>query len=278
MDLTHLTDRVIHAFDAHLGVLLDALPGLLSGLLVLLVGWLIARVLRWTTGRLLKRLGLDAAAEKSGLDRQLQRFGGLKLSKLIGLVVYWAVLLVFLLAAADVMGLETVTRGVEGFLAYLPTLLSALAIFVIGLVIAEKVKQGMSTLMSSVGIGGGKVVAQVLFGLVALFMTITALNVAGIDTTLITSNILIVIGGVLIAFGIAYGLAARGILTNILSSYYGRDRIKPGQRIRIGQDEGVVERIDSIAITLDTGDRKVMLPCSVLTTERIEVLEENAEG
>ena len=88
MDLTHLTDRVIHAFDAHLGVLLDALPGLLSGLLVLLVGWLIARVLRWTTGRLLKRLGLDAAAEKSGLDRQLQRFGGLKLSKLIGLVVY----------------------------------------------------------------------------------------------------------------------------------------------------------------------------------------------
>ena len=274
MDLTHLTDRVIHAFDAHLGVLLDALPGLLSGLLVLLVGWLIARVLRWTTGRLLKRLGLDAAAEKSGLDRQLQRFGGLKLSKLIGLVVYWAVLLVFLLAAADVMGLETVTRGVEGFLAYLPTLLSALAIFVIGLVIAEKVKQGMSTLMSSVGIGGGKVVAQVLFGLVALFMTITALNVAGIDTTLITSNILIVIGGVLIAFGIAYGLAARGILTNILSSYYGRDRIKPGQRIRIGQDEGVVERIDSIAITLDTGDRKVMLPCSLLTTERIEVLGE----
>ncbi len=274
MDLTHLTDRVIHAFDAHLGVLLDALPGLLSGLLVLLVGWLIARVLRWTTGRLLKRLGLDAAAEKSGLDRQLQRFGGLKLSKLIGLVVYWAVLLVFLLAAADVMGLDTVTRGIEGFLAYLPTLLSALAIFVIGLVIAEKVKQGMSTLMSSVGIGGGKVVAQVLFGLVALFMTITALNVAGIDTTLITSNILIVIGGVLIAFGIAYGLAARGILTNILSSYYGRDRIKPGQRIRIGQDEGVVERIDSIAITLDTGDRKVMLPCSVLTTERIEVLGE----
>ena len=274
MDLTHLTDRVIHAFDAHLGVLLDALPGLLSGLLVLLVGWLIARVLRWTAARLLKRVGLDAAAEKAGLDRQLQRFGGLKLSKLIGLVVYWAVLLVFLLAAADVMGLDTVTRGIEGFLAYLPTLLSALAIFVIGLVIAEKVKQGMSTLMSSVGIGGGKVVAQVLFGLVALFMTITALNVAGIDTTLITSNILIVIGGVLIAFGIAYGLAARGILTNILSSYYGRDRIKPGQRIRIGQDEGVVERIDSIAITLDTGDRKVMLPCSVLTTERIEVLGE----
>ena len=274
MDLTHLTDRVIHAFDAHLGVLLDALPGLLSGLLVLLVGWLIARVLRWTTGRLLKRVGLDAAAEKAGLDRQLQRFGGLKLSKLIGLVVYWAVLLVFLLAAADVMGLETVTRGVEGFLAYLPTLLSALAIFVIGLVIAEKVKQGMSTLMSSVGIGGGKVVAQVLFGLVALFMTITELNVAGIDPTLITSNILLVIGGLLIAFGIAYGLAARGILTNILSSYYGRDRIKPGQRIRIGQDEGVVERIDSIAITLDTGDRKVMLPCSVLTPERIEVLGE----
>ena len=135
MDLTHLTDRVIHAFDAHLGVLLDALPGLLSGLLVLLVGWLIARVLRWTTGRLLKRLGLDAAAEKSGLDRQLQRFGGLKLSKLIGLVVYWAVLLVFLLAAAMFKDLAG-AAGIDGTSAFAPESYDAAALIMLSMAAA----------------------------------------------------------------------------------------------------------------------------------------------
>ena len=112
-----------------------------------------------------------------------------------------------------------------------------------------------------------------------LFMSITALNVAGVDTTLITSNILIVFGGVLIAFAIAYGFAARDILTNILSSYYGKDRFQPGMRVRIGNDEGVVEKVDSINITLRTADRLVLIPTRALITERIEVVDDpTAEG
>ena len=109
-----------------------------------------------------------------------------------------------------------------------------------------------------------------------LFMTITALNVAGVDTTLITSNILLVIGGVLLAFAIAYGFAAREILTNILSSYYGKDRFKTGMRIRVGNDEGIIERIDSISITLRVADKLVLLPTKQLVSERIEILEEPA--
>ena len=82
----------------------------------------------------------------------------------------------------------------------------------------------------------------------------------------------------LIAFAIAYGFAARDILTNILSSYYGKDRFKAGMRVRVGQDEGVIERIDSIAITLRTADRLVLLPTRQLITERIEVLGGAEEG
>ena len=110
-----------------------------------------------------------------------------------------------------------------------------------------------------------------------LFTTITALNVAGVDTTLITSNILVVMAGILLAFGIAYGHAARDVLSNILGSYYGKDRFKPGMRVRVGNDEGVIEKIDSISITIRTHDRLVLLPTRQLITERIEIIAEPEE-
>lgn len=268
--------RIIDSFDAYLGNIIAALPNLLSGLLVLLVGWLLAKLLKSVILRTGKR-ALDPVAERSGLDAVLSKLGGLSLTKLLAWLAYALVLLVFLTAAADTMGMDGLTRAIHSFLAYLPTLLTAMAIFLVGFMLAEKVKSMVSTLTESIGLSGGKSIAKVLFGIVMLFMTITALNVAGVDTTLITSNILIVIGAVLIAFAIAYGFAAREILTNILSSYYGKDRFKPGMRIRMGNDEGVIERIDSISITLRTADKLVLLPTKHLVSERIEVLDEPAE-
>lgn len=266
-------ERIIASFDAYLGRIIAALPSLASGLIVLLVGWLLAKSLK----ALLLRWGskvLDPMARRSGLDAVLSKLGGLTLAKLAAWLAYGLVLLVFVTAAASTMGMEGLNRAIHGFLAFLPTLLTAAVIFLVGFLFAEKAKNMITTLTESMGLSGGKAIARVAFGIILLFMTITALNVAGIDTTLITSNILIVMGGILVAFAIAYGFAARDILTNILSSYYGKDRFKPGMRIKVGSDEGVIERIDSISITLRTSDRLVLIPTNRLVNERIEVLDE----
>ncbi len=274
MDLNVIRDSIAAAFDTYLAGILAALPALVSGLVVLLIGWSLARLVRHLLTKGLEKAGADPMAERVGFAAILGRFGGLTLTRLIALLVYWALLLVFVMAAANVMGLDGVTAAVERFFGYLPTLLMAIAVFLLGLWGGEKARDMADTVLSSMGIGGGKVVASALFGIIVLFMTITALNIAGVDTSLITSNILIVVGAVLIAFSIAYGFAARNILTSILSSYYGKDRLKKGQRVRIGQDEGVIEAIDSISITLVTADRKVLIPCSVLVEQRIEILSE----
>ena len=274
MDLNTLTNSLSNAFDTHLSGIIASLPSLIGGVVVLLLGWLLAKFLRSLTGRLMKRMQVDAMAQRTGLDVVLGKLGGLELSGLIRGLVYAIVLLVFLLAAADVAGIGMITSAIERFFTYLPILLTALAILVMGLWVAEKARNGSAMMMASLGIGGGKVLSRVAFGLIALFAGITALNVAGIDTTLITSNILIILGAVCIAFAFAYGLASRDILTNILSSYYGKDRLQPGMRVRIGEDEGVIERIDAISITLGTRDRAVLLPCSMLVTHRIEVLDD----
>ncbi|MBK6539761.1 MAG: mechanosensitive ion channel [Flavobacteriales bacterium] len=278
MDLELLKSSLAKAFEQYVVGIINGLPGVISGLIILLLGWLIAKGLRAVVKTTAVRSGLDGLVDKSGFSKVLGKVGVSKVSSLLAGLVYVFVLLVFIVAAADAMHLTGVTNAISALFAYLPTFFTALAIFLAGLWGAELVKEAIGTMMDSVGLSGGRVLGSVVFGLIVLFTSITALNMAGVDTTLVTSNIVVVLGGILIAFCIAYGFAARDILTNILSSYYGKDRFKVGMRVRIGSDEGVIEKIDSISIAIRTADRLVLLPTKQLITERIEVLGEEAAG
>lgn len=277
MDLELLKASLQKAFEQYVVGIINGLPGIISGLIILLIGWLIAKLLRSIVKGALTRSGLDGAAERSGFSKILGKVGINKVSDFLAGLIYVFALLIFVVAAADAMHLTGVTNAISAFFAYLPTLFTALAIFLVGLWGGELVKRAVSTMMESVGLSGGRVLASVLYGIIVLFASITALNMAGVDTTLITSNIVVVLGGMLLAFCIAYGFAAREILANILGSYYGKDRLGPGMRVRIGQDEGVIEKIDSISIYLRSGDKLVLLPTKQLVGERIEVLSVPAE-
>jgi Conserved TM helix/Mechanosensitive ion channel len=274
MDLELLKTSLQKAFEQYVVGIIGALPGIISGIIILLLGWLVAKLLRAVVKGVAERSGLDGMVERSGFSKILGKVGISKVSAFVSGLVYTFAWLIFIVAAAEAMGLSAVTNAISAFFAYMPTLFTALGIFLVGLWGGELVKKAVTTMMESVGLSGGKVLASVLYGIIVLFATITALNVAGVDTTLITSNIIVIMGGILIAFCIAYGFAARDILTNILSSYYGKDRYKPGMRVRIGTDEGVIEKIDSINIVIRTADRLVLLPTKQLISERVEVIGE----
>lgn len=273
MNMQHIQERLSAAFSQYIGGMVDALPALLTGAVVLFIGWLVASLIRTIVKRTSGKT-LDKVAERAGLSSVLAKLGGITLSKLVAGLLYALVLLVFIMASADLMGLDLVKRALESFMAYLPTLLTAVTIFILGLWGGDKVSQLVQTLTESAGLSSGRSIARVLGGVIVLFTSITALNMAGVDTELITSNIQILLAGVLLAFGLAYGFAARDVLTNILSSFYGKDRFKPGMVIRIGQDEGVISRIDSISLTMQVQGKEVLIPTSKLVTERIEIISD----
>ncbi len=271
MDLNYIGERIQLAFYTYFGGLMDHLPGILSGLVVILIGWLVAKLIRW----LVERLGnstLDPLADRSGLNRAVGRLGGFSFGKIVAAITFWVILMVFVLAASDLMGMDLVGLAIQKVFAYVPTLFTALAIFVFGIWGGDKLNKVIVQLSNATGLVGGRIVARVLAAIAIIFASITALNVAGVDTTLITANIQIILAGLLLAFAVAYGFAARDILTNILGSYYGSERFKPGMHVRIAQDQGVIVRIDSVSMTLRCGDKEVLIPSGRLVTERIEVL------
>jgi small-conductance mechanosensitive channel len=265
--------RIELAFGNMVQTLLDRSPSVLLAILVLLLGWGLARLSRWVVRRLSVIGRLESFSERVGLTPLLVQLKVRSIGDLIGLLVFWAVILGAVMVAAEVLGMAPVIRGIERLFGYLPKLLAAVAVFTFGYWLGDKLRFVLTAMGEAMGFTGAKAIGRILFVVILLFMSITALNVAGIDTTLITSNILIIVASLFISFSIAYGFAARDILSNILSGYYNKDRLQAGQYVRIGADEGVVERISGISITIRNGERLIHIPSSRLVTERIEVIE-----
>ena len=94
---------------------------------------------------------------------------------------------------------------------------------------------------------------------------------AGIETSLLESSFNLIIGGVIFAFAVGYGMASRDVLSNILSSFYSKNKFNEGQTIAIDGVKGDILTMDITSITLTTGDSQVIFPLSALQNRKVEV-------
>jgi len=264
-------------FDTLGSILKDigaALPGIFGAFVVLLFGWLTVKIVAFILKKVFKVIKVDALSEKVN-DAKL--FGDSDIKVDVGKVllsfvkgVLW---LVFIIVAADVMNLKIISNEIANLLRYLPILLSALIIFMIGLYLAKTIKNAVTTVFESMDLSGGKLLGNVLFYMIVIFVGITALNQAGIDTTIITSNFTIILGAFLLAAALALGLGSRAIVADLLRTFYSRKIYEVGDKIKIGKIEGKVEAIDNISIILKTKSGKVVIPIKEIVSKTVEVEE-----
>ncbi|MFK7756720.1 MAG: hypothetical protein AB8B53_07295 [Flavobacteriales bacterium] len=269
-----LQNSLVNTFKSMAKTGAESIPRVLVFLLIILIGFLIAKLLRKLLVKSLEKLNFDQLIEKVNLDKILNKIKpGLSITKVLGNILYWLVNLAFITAAANYMGLLMVSVAIAVFFAYIPTLLVAIIILIIGLYICDIVKNIIYTAANSIGISGAKAIANVVYYLLAVMVVITALEQAGVDTSMIRTNIHLIIGAFLFAFAISYGFASRELVTNILSSYYGKGKFKEGMKVRINGEEGIIEKVDSISVTLvKESDERIVLPSRTLIEDKIEIL------
>jgi small-conductance mechanosensitive channel len=270
-----ISEALIDSFSKFAKQASDFLPMIVMALVILIVGWLLAKLVSAGLRRGLKAIKFDEILEKVQVDKLLSRIKpGLSPAKIVAKLVYWVLMLVVVTAIADVLGWTMVTEGIAEFFAYLPTLLVALVLFIVGIYIADLVRTMVHTACNTIGISGASVIANIVYYVLFIFVAITAMNQAGIDTSLITSNVTIILGSILLAFALSYGIASRNIVSNMLSSYYGKGKFKEGQRIKVKGHEGLILQIDSISVTLDTGNSRIVIPSKSLIEEEVEILKD----
>lgn len=265
-------DNLSNIFRSFSETFATGLPRFAIALVLLIIGWLLAKFVSRLLVRILQTIPVDALGEKI---KTIDFFANLdfKLSSLIGKLFYWVIMTIFFTTAAETMGLTSISDGIKNLLAYLPKLLSAAVFFVIGALAANGIKAIIDAACASMGLPTGKIISLFVFYFLIVMISITTLNQAGLDTQIITQNVSIATAAIFFAFSIAYGFASRDILANLLASFYSKDKFSIGQRIRIDGIEGEIIRMDSTSVTLNTAESEIVMPLQKLLNSTVEILK-----
>ncbi|WP_339888315.1 mechanosensitive ion channel domain-containing protein [uncultured Flavobacterium sp.] len=242
--------------------------------LILIVGWLITKFILFILSKALHVAKIDKLTDRIN---KAEVFGkeGIKfnISTVILSFVKWILVLVLFIIAADVMQWTIISVEISNLLRYLPKLFSAIVLFMVGLYIANYVRKAIYGMFNSFDLSGSKIISTAVFyGIVAL-VTITALNQANIDTTVITNNITIILGALLLTFALAFGFGSKEVIEKLLLSFYSRKNYEIGDRIKVNSIEGTIESMDNICITIITETGKTVIPIKEIVDNKVEIIK-----
>ena len=254
-DMNLWAETVSEAVKSFASKAATALPAIIEALVVFLLGFICAGLSAAITRKILSWLRLDSLVEKTALPRVVEAMGYKK--GVIGLVarlVYWAVFLVFLSASASIIGLEQVADVIRAIFSYIPSVIAALIIIIIGVYVAKLLRDSIIALFRGADVPYAPYVAGGAQVLVYAFVIVLALQQLGLDTTILMSNISIIIAGVMLAFAISFGLGSREVMDNIVRMHYLRDVISIGDTIDIDEISGKVAKITRTGVIIQTDD------------------------
>ncbi len=253
---------------------MGTLSTVLGAIILLLIGWWVARTLAYLCNKLLQLVKFDQFAERVKMGDMLKKANvTLSPSNLLSRTLYWVVILLFVVTATDKLGWSIVSEQIGKLIAFLPTLLSGMVLFILGSFIAGFIRDILAAATSSMGISAGRLVSGFVFYFLMAIVTLTTLNQIGIDTTIITSNVVMIVGAILLSASISYGFASRDIMSNMLASFFSRKTFIVGQTIRLDDIQGVIVKTDTIAITVQTDTDLVVIPTKDLISNRVHIIQ-----
>lgn len=245
-------------------------PRLFSAAALLVAGVGLALLFRLLAIRLIRALErvVPGRALRGGLPRLT--IGG-RISDILGLIVFWTVLLFFIAAAADTVGLPLLGASVSGLGFYVPRLLGAVLVVVIGLVVGNLARDAVTATAAAAGTPYAAAVGQIVRVAILVAASLIAVGQLGIDITLLTAILSVTVAAVLGAFALAFGLGARTAVSNIIGAHYLRQTFQAGHTVRFGAIEGTVAAITSTAVVIRVPDGQVVVPAKQFS-ERVSML------
>lgn len=214
-------DSLQKGLDAFFGFI----PNLIAFLVILLIGWLIAKVVRTVVNKLMDSLGVDKALHDSQAGEYVEKISpDAKPSHLIGATAYWFIFLFAISAAVGALKIPALTTFIAQIQAFLPNIVAAIIIFVVAAVLAGTVAGAVAKLMGDTPTG--KVVASVVPGLIlaiGLFMVLNQLHIA---EQIVTITYAALLGMLALAGALAFGLGGRDVASRMLGDAYDKGREK----------------------------------------------------
>src|SRR3989344_685232 len=217
--LKQTTDTFIQALNDALTETASFLPNLILAIIVFTVGVVIASLVKNLLTRVLLTVGFEDWLSKTVIPEALKSSGAkLTTSSLIGELVRWFIVLLFLIPVVDMLGLGAVNQVLTDILLYIPNVVVAVIIVAIGAVFANIAKDLVAASVASVGAQAASVIAQVARWSILIFALLAALNQLGVATELIRIIFTGLVAMVAIAGGLAFGLGGKETAERLLKT------------------------------------------------------------
>ncbi len=250
----------------------EFIPKLIGALIIFIIGFFIIKAITKFVKKILEKSGIDKIKEMlDGIEMvdksNLQIIPSIIISKFF----YYTLLLFLGLIVASILEISEVSQLLQDVIRLIPNLLVALIILVIGILLADSLKGIVETACKSIGIPAGKIVAAFVFFFVFINALMISLQKATIPIDFLTDNLTVVLGGIVVAFAVGYGLASKDLMSNFLASIYSKDKLQVGDTITVDGSTGKIIALDSTSFTLLSDGKRVIIPLSKITNNKFEI-------
>lgn len=257
------------------GKVAGVLPNLFAAILLLVAGHFLGKLFASLTEKLLNKLGLDKLSETAGINDATKNVGfDATPSRILGKIIYWLLLLTFLISAADTLGLERVSSTVDNFVLYLPKVVGAFLVAIIGLFVAGFVRTAIETALSSMNLGYERIIGNVIYGVIVIVVISLSISQLEIETDLLDKVVVIFLFSGAAAVALSLGLGTRDVAGSVVAGVYVRELYQIGDIIRVDNVEGAVIEVGSTSVLIENTEGKcTAIPNRKMLDEQVEILK-----
>jgi small-conductance mechanosensitive channel len=237
--VTEWSDAMFTSLAAAMALLFSAIPKIIGFALIIIVGWFVASLIERGLAAVLRAIRFNELSERAGLSDFVRRMGmNTDAAGMIGLVVKWFVRLIALVVAFDALGLPAVSDVLRQLLLWLPNVIVALVVLVIGGLAARALSNVVRGAASEAELSNGNFLSKAAAIVVWSFAIVVAVNQLGIATELVNTLFMAIVGALALALGLAFGLGGRETAAEILRKWYGKAQEKSGGMRQLAENMG----------------------------------------
>ena len=211
---------VINSLIKTLTDIINFIPRLVNGLIILLVGYIISAVVRWILRLVFRSIRLDQLAERSGINNAMSGLGvRASLSDMLAQIAFFFLLLSFATSAISLMGLTALADLLQGVLHFIPRAISAAVLVVFGSMLARFLGNAIIAVADNVNITYGKALGKIIEYAIVAFVVVLAISTLGVDTTILTSGFTIIIAAAGLAIALTFAFGSRESARNVIAGF-----------------------------------------------------------
>ena len=250
MQIETWSNALNHTFAQLMERITQYLPNLLGAVLLVLAGWIVAKIVKTiflrlvsASEKMLQRFTRHEKAEKKQIATSSQFLGNL---------VFWIVILFFITAASNLLQLKIFSEWLNKIVSYLPSFLAGGIIVLIGYVLSSLLREAI--LRTNLANADQRIfLAKSIHILLMITVVLIGLDQIGINVTVLIILFTVIIGSLIGSIALAVSLGARFAVSNLIGAHYLRQSYRVGQTVRIGDQQGKILDLTATSLILETG-------------------------